>query len=209
MPLTRVGEGVQVSYHETDIYLGEFRLTPKERSTSLTVGVVIAREATDHPWQDHRWRPADILIGRPELELGHIISSSKTATLYYAGSFTIELHRKETSAYVVNLENDPPVIYAVLGEPDEDDEPDDVDLPVRISYITVSPFEAQDFLDSGEDIVEPLAMPEPLIAWIERFVAEHHEEETFIKRKRDRVDIRHEKFGQEPLEQIRRRQKHH
>ena len=50
-------------------------------------------------------------------------------------------------------------------------------------------------------------MPEPLIAWIQRFVAIHHEEEIFIKRKRDKLDIRNEKFGQEPIESIRRRQR--
>ena len=71
----------------------------------------------------------------------------------------------------------------------------------------MSPFESQDYLDSGEDIVEPLTMPEPLVAWIERFVATHHEEETFIKRKRDKLNIRDEKFGQESIESIRRRQR--
>ena len=184
----------------------EFRLTAIERTTSLTVGVVIAREATDHPWQDFRWRPIDILIGQSDLDVGAVINETEAQTQYYGGTFSIELHRKETSAYLVNLENDPPVVYIVLREAEDDD--DDDALPVLVETITVSPFESQDYLDSGEDIVEPLTMPEPLIAWIERFVATHHEEETFIKRKRDKLDIRNEKFGQEPIEAIRRRQRH-
>ena len=184
----------------------EFRLTAIERSTSLTVGVVVAREATDHPWQDFRWRPIEILIGKSELCVGAVINETDTQIQYYGGNFTIELHRKETSAYLVNLENDPPVVYVVLREA-EDEDGDDA-LPILVETITVSPFESQDYLDSGEDIVEPLTMPEPLIAWIERFVATHHEEETFIKRKRDKLDIRNEKFGQEPIESIRRRQRH-
>ena len=178
-------------------------MTATERTTSLTVGVVIAREATDHPWQEFRWRPAEILIGKPELPLGEVITDSAAATHFFAGNFTIELHRKETSAYLVNLENEPPVIYIVLREAEEDDGA----LPVLVETVTVSPFEAQDFLDSGDDIVEPLTMPAPLIAWIERFVATHHEEETFIKRKRDKLDIRNEKFGQESIGLIRQRQR--
>jgi hypothetical protein len=71
----------------------------------------------------------------------------------------------------------------------------------------VSPFEAQDFLDTGEDVVEAIEMVAPLRAWLEDFVAAHHVEEKFIKRQRDRVDIKQEKFGQEPIEMIRRRQK--
>lgn len=182
-------------------------MTATDRTTSLTVGVVIAREATDHPWQDFRWRPIDLLIGQPELAVGDVIAETEQQTQFYGGSFEIELHRKETSGYLVNLENDPPVIYVVMREADDDD-PDDA-LPYHVETVTVTPFEAQDFLDTGEDLVEPLAMPEPLVAWLERFVALHHEEETFIKRKRDKLDIRSEKFGQEPIEAVRRRQRHH
>ncbi|MFY0612392.1 MAG: DUF3305 domain-containing protein [Hyphomicrobiaceae bacterium] len=176
-----------------------------ERTTSLTVGVVIAREPIDHPWQDFRWRPVELLIGHPKLAIGDTITETEQQTQFFGGSFTIELHRKETSGYLVNLENDPPVVYIVMREA-EDDDPDDA-LPVIVEMVTVTPFEAQDFLDSGEDIVEPLTMPEPLVAWLQRFVATHHEEEVFIKRKRDKLDIRNEKFGQEPIDQIRRRQR--
>lgn len=180
-------------------------MTATERSTSLTVGVVIAREPIDHPWQDFRWSPVELLIGKPQLDIGTLINETDRQIQYYGGTFTIELHRKETSAYLVNLENDPPVVYIVLREAEDED--DEVPFSVLVETLTVSPFEAQDYLDSGEDIVEPITMPEPLIAWIERFVARHHEEEIFIKRKRDKLDIRDEKFGQEPIDAIRRRQR--
>ena len=184
----------------------EIRLTESERSTALAVGVVIARERTDHPWQEYRWSPVEIVIGRPDLRTGQVISESATRIDYYAGIANIELHRKETPAYIVNLENTPPSVYVVLRDADEDDAGNN-DLPYVVEAVTVSPFEAQDFLDTGEEIVEPLDMPPSLLAWLERFVAEHHEEEEFIKRKRDRLDISQEKFGQEPLEIIRRRKR--
>jgi hypothetical protein len=199
-------------------------LTTSGPTTALTVGVVIARDKIDHPWQEFRWRPIELLIGMPDLARGKVLSESATQTTFYGGDCEIELHRKETSGYLVNLENDVPVVYVVLRrtiddegglEIDEHDEPagDAADsgseLPYVVANVTVSPFHAQDYLDSGEDIVEPLPMSEPLLAWLERFIAEHHEEETFIKRKRDRVNIKNEKFGQEPLEVIRRRQRQH
>ncbi len=182
-------------------------MSATERSTSLTVGIVIAREKTDHAWQEFRWRPSELLIGVPELSVGDVISEADGIARFFAGTFEIELHRKETPAYIVNLENDPPSVYVVLGEADHDDV--DRALPLTVEAVTVSPFEAQDYLDSGEDIVEPIAMSEPLIAWLERFVADHHVEETFIKRKRDKVDIHQEKFGQEPVHIVRQRQRRH
>lgn len=182
-------------------------MTGTERTTSLNVGIVLAREATDHPWQDFRWRPAEILIGQTNLKTGDVISETAGQTHFFGGTFSIELHHKETPAYVVNLENEPPVVYVVLRDAEEG-EPEDV-LAMRVETVTVSPFEAQDFLDSGEDIVEPLAMSPPLIAWINGFVERHHQEETFVKRRRDKLDIHVEKFGQQSLAEIRQRQRRH
>jgi len=179
-------------------------LAEPDRSTTLKVGVVLAREAIDHPWQDHRWRPLDVLVGIPDLEVGALIKSGEGFDHYYAGAFDIEMHRKETSAYVVNLENEPPSVYVVICEADDDD---NAVLPFEVRLVTVSPFEAQDFLDTGEDIVEAIAMIAPLIAWVERFVETHHSEEKFIKRQRDRVRLDVERFGQEPVAVTRQRQR--
>ncbi len=177
-------------------------MAPLDKTTSLKVGVVIAREATDHPWQDHRWRPVDVLVGTTEIETGTVLKRGDGFEHYFAGAFEIELHRKETPAYIANLENEMPSVFVVATEADEEDDPS---LPYVVRLVTVSPFEAQDFLDSGEDIVEALPMIDSLAAWLERFVGEHHTEEVFIKRQRDRVRLDVEKFGQEPLAAIRQR----
>ncbi len=178
-------------------------MTQADKTKSLMVGVVLAREAIDNPWQDYRWRPLEVLIGVSELEAGTIVKEGEGFAHYFAGTFEIELHRKETPAYVANLESEAPSVYVVACEADDEDG----ELPYDIRLVTLSPFEAQDFLDTGEDIVEALAMAPPLMAWLEEFVAAHHLEEKFIKRQRDRINLSQEKFGQEPLEVIRRRQK--
>ena len=55
--------------------------------------------------------------------------------------------------------------------------------------MTASPFEAQDYGDSGEELVEPVAMPPALVAWVREFVAAHHKDTRFRKRRRDRVEV--------------------
>ena len=178
-------------------------MSQPDRSSTINLGVVVAAEPSDHPWQDLRWRPVDLLIGSPDLAIGDIVAEVEGAKHFFAGSFPLELFRTDTSAYLVNLENEPPSIYVILSEAEDEEPP----LPYVVELVTASPFEAQDFLDTGEEIVEPIPMSEPLIAWVERFVGVHHEEEVFIKRRRDRVDIREEKFGQEPLAVVRQRQR--
>ena len=51
--------------------------------------------------------------------------------------------------------------------------------------------------DGGrQHIVEPVPMPEPVRDAIAAFVAEHHVDEVFVKRKRDRADP--ESLGRRP-----------
>ena len=52
--------------------------------------------------------------------------------------------------------------------------------------VTACPYEAQDYLDSGDDIVEPVAMPAAVIAFVQEYVDRHHVDEPFHKRKRKR-----------------------
>jgi hypothetical protein len=63
--------------------------------------------------------------------------------------------------------------------------------------VTASPYEGQDYADNGEDLVEKVPMPEGLIAWVRDYALQHHHEEAFIKRKRDkkRVDLKEEGKG--------------
>ena len=87
-----------------------------------------------------------------------------------------------------------PSVYVVLRTDDDPDSP----YEVYPFLATASAYEAQDYLDSGEETVESVPMPEGLIAWVQDFCDTHHEDEVFIKRKRS--DHRHEqeKFARQP-----------
>ncbi|MGB3313720.1 MAG: DUF3305 domain-containing protein, partial [Albidovulum sp.] len=64
--------------------------------------------------------------------------------------------------------------------------------------------EGQDYLDSGDGMVERVTMPEGMVAWLADFVRRHHVEEPFIKRKRDkkRVDLVEDGKGDARIRQL-------
>ena len=56
------------------------------------------------------------------------------------------------------------------------------------SFTSVCTLEAHAFADTEADLLESLPMPPGLRALTEAFVARHHVEEVFHKRRRDRAD---------------------
>jgi len=112
---------------------------------------------------------------------------------FHAGSLELELFRKETEGYKHNLSLEQPSVFIVLREGDEDD-------PQEITpfLATVCPYEAQDYMDSGEDIVEQVPMPDSVAAWLAVFIEAHHVDEPFKKRKLKPFDPRKEGFDRPP-----------
>jgi Protein of unknown function (DUF3305) len=153
-----------------------------ERRARMALGVVVERRRSSSPWQDWAWRPVSVLAGAPALggdwrELLH----GEDWTHYHAANLPLDVHRAETEAYLINLAQQPPRVYVVL-RPATEPGPH----PFRPLLITASPTEAEGYLSSGEEIVEGVPMPPPVIAWLEAFVARHHVERPFVKRKRSK-----------------------
>jgi len=173
---------------------------------SIPVGVVVAREKIAHPWQSYRWRPVSVFLDAPKIEGWRELRRDDRSVLYHAATLNLELFRKETTAYQVNLANGEPTVYVVLREdPDTDD-----DWPVEVHLVTASPFEAQSHGDVGLDNVEGVAMPAQLVETVHAFIEMHHEEEPFYKRKRQpHLRAEEHKFGQEPLVALRERMGEH
>jgi hypothetical protein len=165
------------------------------REVSIPIGVVVAKVKIDHKWADWSWRPVAIIPGAPPVNGWKEIDSGEGWTHYHCGTLPLTLYRSDTEAYKVNLSDTPPKVYVVLRRNDEGGE----DRPYFVETVTASPYEAQDFVDPGEDIVEPVPMPPGLAAWVQAFVDEHHVEREFKKRRRDRPDPDAQKFGKEPI----------
>lgn len=162
-----------------------------ERIEKMAVGIVVERRESKHPWRDYEWRPVAVLPNAPAMDPSgpwRKLSEGEDWVLFHAGVLEVELYRTDTQAYRETLAGDPPSLFVVLRE-DEDGEHDVVPFAV-----TASTFEAQDFVDAGDDIVERVPMPEEMVAWMQQFIDAHHKEEAFRKRKRRRhSDGRNEK----------------
>jgi hypothetical protein len=147
----------------------------------IPVGVVVERRHAKSKWLDFTWRPVGIFNGSSDVEPWTILSSSAEMTLFYAGAAEIELHRSETSNYVRNLASGAPSVWVVLH-------PSGGDPPYRLATVTADPAEGEGLTEAGTAIIETVPMPASIREAIAAFVAEHHIEQVFEKRVRDRAD---------------------
>lgn len=154
------------------------------REVSMPVGVIIRRTPSTSRWIDWNWRPVALLPGAPPADW-KLLRKEDDAAEFHASTVELTLHRAETEAYRVGISSDPPCAWVVLAPIEDPDH--DRDFFVRL--VTASPYEAQDCLDSGEEIVEAVPMPPGLVAWVRDFVKTRHVDEPFRKRKRIEVDI--------------------
>lgn len=169
------------------------------RTVSIPVAVAVERKAIDNPWQDHLWRPVSVLPGAPPARAWKELRRGEGWTHFLAPPMPLALNPRDAIGYKHNLEGPRPSLYVVLRRaPGE--EP-----PVRVHLVTASPYEAGAYTESGEEIVEPVAMPEAVAAWIGDYVAKNYVEETFYKRQRDKGKGEEHMFGKEPIFVTRRR----
>jgi len=147
---------------------------------AMPITVLIERRASDHAWQDHVWRPLGVLP-RIAGEPGQVLASGEGWSHYYGGDLDLELYRGETEGYLTNLSQEVPVVFVVLRRNEESD-----GLDYQPFLATVCPYEAMGYTSGGDDIVEGVPMPPPVTAWVREFVARHHVDVPFVKRKNKR-----------------------
>ncbi|WP_325166020.1 DUF3305 domain-containing protein [Thermohalobaculum xanthum] len=150
-----------------------------ERSASIPLGVVIRRQPGVTRWAKWVWRAVAVLPGAASADWQELRREGE-AVEYHAATLPLTVYRSETEAYRIVLAAESPSVFVVL-HPSEEASPD---RPYVVHSVTVSAHEAQQALDSGEELVEPVPMPPPLYAWLADFVDRHHADETFMKRKR-------------------------
>jgi hypothetical protein len=147
----------------------------------IAVGVVVERRKAQSPWIEFTWRPVSVLAGRPQAAPWTRLSEDHEAATFYAGDAEIELYRSETGNYRDNLCADAPLLWVALrptgGEP-----------PYNVFAVTADPAEGEGLSAPGSDLVEAVTMPEVVRAQIAAFIAEHHVERPFEKRRLDRAD---------------------
>lgn len=151
------------------------------------VGVIVERKEYGNGWGSVLWRPSGIVPGGPTVTQWRLLNAEGPSARYYAGRFTMRLYPGDTEAYRANLAENNPSVFIVLRRFADTDHPGDV----RPVLVTAAQYEAELYLDGGEDIVEPVPMPRLLSACMEQFVELHHVEQPFIKRQRTDARPRH------------------
>lgn len=162
-------------------------------ASELRVGIVVERRETDNKWIDHTWQVLSIIPGAPENNGWVEIGSGEGWVHYQGPTLVIELFRKETEGYRYNLSLEDPAVFVVMRDGEED-----CDYEVVPFLATVCPYEAQDYMDSGEEMVNMVAMPPEIAAWVAEFVEINHVDEPFVKRKRKTFDPRTDGFERPP-----------
>ncbi|MBV7393768.1 MULTISPECIES: DUF3305 domain-containing protein [Roseobacteraceae] len=141
-------------------------------------------------WAKWVWTASAVLPGAGPADW-RVMRSEDEVTEYHAATYPMELHGADTEAYLHELSAQVPSVYVILREEGEGD------CPLQVLTVTASPYEAQDYADSGEEIIEKVPMPPALFAMVADFVEAFHEEQVFIKRKRDkkRIDLEQDGVG--------------
>ncbi|PKP83698.1 MAG: DUF3305 domain-containing protein [Alphaproteobacteria bacterium HGW-Alphaproteobacteria-2] len=154
---------------------------PAPREVALPLGVVVRRQPGVTRWAKWVWRPIAVLPGAAPADWKLLREDETGAADYHAATLSLTLHRAVVEGYKVALSMTPPAVFVVLRR----DERPDARMPWSVHDVTASAYEAQDYLDSAEDIVEAVVMPPVLEAWVRGFTDAHFREEPFVKRSRD------------------------
>lgn len=154
-----------------------------KNSERLRVGVVLERRHIGHPWQDYAWHAVAVVPGAPDIAAPCLLEKGEGWTRHHMATLDIELFPRETEGYRFNLSQTQPVAFVLWRHANEDSE-----LTPEVFHVTVCPYEAQDYLDGGDVVVEAMPLPDLVAHWMGSYIARHHVDEPFAKRRRKRHD---------------------
>lgn len=164
------------------------------RSISMPVGIVLRRTPGVTRWAKWAWHCTAVLPGAAPANWRELRRDGETVE-FHAATLELELWRSDAEAYMTGLSARTPSVAVVMRvEAGQAPEP---------LLVTASPYEAQDYQDGGDEMVELVPMPPGMIAWVRDFALEHHEDEAFVKRRRDRkrTDLVEDGIGDERIPQ--------
>ena len=149
--------------------------------------VLLERVPIVNRWADEQWRPAAVVPverlaqgsdaavpGVPEC-----VTDGPMGTTWRFPGCAIELHPTEAEGYFLNITSDTPLVFVMWRAAEDGSEP-----AARVQMLTVSYNQAGRIMDAGER-VDPVPMPEAILAWMRPYVAEHYKPEPRRKVRRN------------------------
>ena len=145
----------------------------------LHLGVILVSRPPASRWARRGFVPSAVLAAVPEAQPGTRLGPAGETELWYAGARALRLYSGETGHYRDNLASARPAVWVALRQPAQG---------MEIAALTVDPYEGEALAGDEGLLVEAVAMPAPTAAFLADFVATHHVEQVFVKRKRKRAD---------------------
>jgi hypothetical protein len=145
------------------------------------IGVVLSRRKLTGPWGGTAWRAVAVLAAAPPVAMGTRLGRLVDEETFYAGAVPLSFHSGETEFYRDNLVSGAPSVWLALRTTEDD---------VEVALATVDPYEGEGMTEGHGDVIEAVPMPPEIATELAAFVAEHHVERPFFKRKRDKLDPR-------------------
>ena len=166
---------------------------------SMPIGIVVRKSPGVTRWAAWAWKVIAILPGAGPTDWRELRREGDCVD-YHAATLRLDLWSSDTEAYLDTLAAKTPGVTVVLR--------DDLDpaarMPWKPAFVTASPYEGQDYSDSGDGLIELVPIPLGMIAWLRDFVHAHHVEQPFVKRQRDRerVDLVEDGKGDARIHQV-------
>lgn len=151
-----------------------------EKELRIKVGVIAEERAARSRWVDNVWGPVAVVEGGGTTAEGTLMHDGERVHTFFMGCAEICCHRAESEAYLQNLQSSLPGLYVILRRDEEQRRP----LSWYVHTVTASPYEAQDYCDTGEEIVGRVAIPAGIGRALQAFVAAYPPEEPPRKRRR-------------------------
>lgn len=142
----------------------------------LRVSVLAIRRPPVTKWGEGELRPSAVLPQEPETAPHTLLSSEGGVETWYMGGRDMVLYSGDTAHHRDNLTSGRPALWVALRGQD----------PARaeVVCVTADPYEGEGLASDLGLNVEAVAMPESIQVAVADFIARHHVDIPFKKRKR-------------------------
>lgn len=146
----------------------------------LRLGVLALRRPPVTRWSTGEMRPLAVLAQEPGTGPNTLVSTADGIETWYIGGRDLVLWSGDTGHHRDNLASGRPSIWVALrgGDP----------ARATIACITADPYEGEGLASDPDLVVEAVPMPGPVRDSLAAFVAAHHVDMPFKKRKRQPAD---------------------
>jgi hypothetical protein len=152
---------------------------PKE---IFKVGVLAQSRPPVTQWGTRLVRPIAIFAILPATAPGTKVNEEDGVETWYVGAGDVTLHSGDTGYYLDNLTSSRPSVWVALPETRDG-------ARAKVHLVTLDPYEGEGLAGDVALVVEAVPMPDAVRARLEAFIAAHHVDIPFKKRRRSPVDV--------------------